>query len=115
MRVDPDEVRRIADLARLGIDDVEVDRLTDEMNRILEYANRLRGVEVEPEAPEMSDPHDAGVSIGGGTRSIEVERPDALSDGIASFAPQEADGFFVVPPLPGVSEDRKRGQPEVGG
>ncbi len=113
MRVDRDEVRRIADLARLGIDDVEVDRLTDEMNRILEYANRLRGVEGEPEAPEMNDPHDAGVS--GGTRSIEVERPDALSDGIASFAPQEADGFFLVPPLPGVSEDRKRGQPEVGG
>ena len=115
MTVDRREVRRIADLARLGIDSDEVDRVTDEMNRILEHANRLRGLVGEPEAARVTNrPHDDGERSGSGTRDVDAERPDSLSEGIASFAPQQVDGFFVVPPPPGVGGDRRRGESEVG-
>ncbi len=104
MSVDRSEILRIAKLAQLRFDDDEADRLTEEMNGILEYAARLR---------ELRDDSAEGAleTSSSGTRSQDAEVPDVLAGDLRSFAPREVDGFFVVPPPPGlgsvvpVSED----------
>jgi len=96
--VDRSEVQRIASLARLRFDETEADRLADEMNDILEHAARLRELRDDP-IEQVSQ------TSASGTRPHEAEEPDLLSEDLASFAPREADGFFVVPPLPGLSPD----------
>ena len=42
MSVDRDEVERVALLARLDLGDDEVGRLTEDLNRVLQQAERLR-------------------------------------------------------------------------
>ena len=105
MSVDRDEVDRIARLARLDLEDDEADRLTDDMNRILEYAERLRTAGLE-NAPSAERPADKPTGISGmeGARG-ETGEPDALDRGPSAFAPAFADGFFVVPPPPGVTAE----------
>ena len=64
MSVSRDDVRRIADLARLRIEDDDLDQLTSEMNAILEHVDTLRSVDtrgaagVAPSdgAPDRADP-----------------------------------------------------------
>lgn len=114
MSVDIAHVRGIASLARLRMDDEELERLTDELNSILEYVEELKSLDVEAggELPDDADPgsavtdshHVPGASVGS-TRGAGAETPDPLSGGIESVAPDAREGFFVVPPLPGLGED----------
>lgn len=124
MSVGRDEVARIAALARLRLDPAEVDRLTRDMNRILEHATRLRkvahtGRDVSPTtgspAPAPGADADASTSTSspGGTRGADGDVPDELATKPEAFAPHMVDGFFVVPPPPGVVPTRATG--EVGG
>lgn len=97
MSVSRDEVRRIADLARLRIEDDELDRLTSEMNDILEHVDALRAL----------DAHDPDVVPTPDARSVNAEptapqEPEPLDFGPDAFAPEFKDGFFLVPPPPGV-------------
>ncbi|MDA0328957.1 MAG: aspartyl/glutamyl-tRNA amidotransferase subunit C [Gemmatimonadetes bacterium] len=98
MSVDRDEVARIAALARLRLQDGEAERLTDEMNRILAHAVRLRGL--PPVGSQAIPP--AGHATDNGTRAAEAEEADPLSAGIEDFAPRSEGGFLVVPPPSGV-------------
>lgn len=119
MSVDRDEVRRVAELAKLSLDHDEADRLTGEMNRILEYAERFRPL---GSGPDKSGSDDGGARVEGGTpvqggalgedgRSTDTagldrlsgpDAPDALARGPETFAPEMEGGFFTVPPPPGV-------------
>lgn len=97
MSVDRAEVERIAALAHLRLDHGEAERLTAELNRILEHVAVLRGLGADPAPPPPAE--------GSPTRSAGDEPPDALALPPASFAPRWVDGFFVVPPPPGVHAD----------
>ena len=44
-RISPDEVREIAALARLRLDDAEIDRLTHELDGILGYIETVKGLD----------------------------------------------------------------------
>lgn len=107
--VDRDEVERIAELAKLHLEDDEVDRLTEEMNRILEHAARLRGLAADATdanadtAPTRTS--GTGPNRTGGTGPVGVEEPDELLRPPGSFAPDMREGFFVVPPPPGVMHE----------
>jgi Asp-tRNA(Asn)/Glu-tRNA(Gln) amidotransferase C subunit len=105
------EVDRIAELALLRLQEGEAERLTREMNRILEHADRLRSV-----AGDLDARPGDGASEGGevGTDSLEVltgvrvraaEEPDPLGCGPSDFAPRFKDGFFLVPPPRGVQAE----------
>lgn len=98
MSVDREEVERIGRLAKLRLTDDEAERLTDEMNRILEHAERLRGLE----EADVAGPTDPGGPRPSGTRSAAAESPDPLHRSPSAFAPDVRQGFFVVPPPPGV-------------
>ena len=99
MSVDRAEVERIAALARLRLEEAEVDSLTEEMNQILEHARRLRGLETGGE-PSVVSPSGSGPA---GTRTEEAEAPDRLYRPLTDFAPRMEGGFFLVPPPPGVT------------
>ncbi|HET9476265.1 MAG TPA: Asp-tRNA(Asn)/Glu-tRNA(Gln) amidotransferase subunit GatC [Dehalococcoidia bacterium] len=51
MSLTPEQVRHIARLARLGIDDSEVERFAGQLSEILDYFERLRQVDTEDVAP----------------------------------------------------------------
>ena len=123
MSVDRREVERIARLARLSLDDSEAERLALELSRILAHATRLG--ELTPRPPdggqiERGDGSEAtaendgdGPSAFAGTRDSGAERPERLAAPPESFAPKMSEGFFVVPPPPGVTAlDAGRSDPD---
>ena len=84
--VDPEEVRHVADLARVDLADEEVAEFTEQFADILDYFEALDEVpEVESE-PEL----------------VNVMRPDEVHDGLTQEealqnAPETEDGFFKGP------------------
>ena len=96
-RISEGEVRRIADLARLELDEAEIRRLAGELGDLLERLERLRELPAAPREPDGEEP------------ALRL-RPDAppsepLARGPESFAPEWRDGFFVLPRLEGVGEE----------
>ena len=104
MTVDAREVERIAGLARLGFEDEEIERLTLELNRILEHVEALRALGAAQPAGERVAPLGTVADVAS-TRPTESGAPDVLHSGPAAIAPSWADGFFVVPPPPGVQHE----------
>jgi len=103
MSVERDEVTRIAELARLRLDSDEADRLTTELNGILEHMKILRGL------PGVGPEERAGPGALRSTRASEEGEPDVLRTRPGDFAPIWASGFFVVPPPPGVHREEDDG------
>lgn len=91
MAVDKDTVRRVAHLARIGIEDAELGPLTGELNAILAWVEELGAVDTSRTEPMTSVEADAAPS-----------RPDQVTDGgrsedILKNAPERIDSFFAVP------------------
>ncbi len=98
MSVERDQAERIAALARLRFEGDELRRLTEELNHILDHVAVLKEL--------GRSPTDAGHEAweGESTRRAGAEVPDTLDAGLESLAPDWRDGFFIVPPPPGVHE-----------
>lgn len=91
MSVDAMTVRRIAHLARIAIDDDEVEHLKGELNAILTFVEQLAEVDVAAIEPMTSV-----------TPTILKKRVDEVTDGemesaVVQNAPARDDHFFVVP------------------
>ena len=93
MAVTERDVRHIADLARLGVDDARVASLVAELNGILGHMDVLNRVDTEGVSCA------AGVSSGGMPLRVDAGPPYALATPREQFAPQMRDGFLVVPRL----------------
>ncbi len=91
MSVTPDDVRHVARLARLGIDDTRIPALVDELNGILAHMDVLQQVDV---AGVPLTPPDQAMPL-----RDDALPPDALQRDSAAFAPRARDGFFLVPRL----------------
>jgi aspartyl-tRNA(Asn)/glutamyl-tRNA(Gln) amidotransferase subunit C len=84
--VDHDEVEHVASLARVDLDEAEVERFASQFDDILSYFEALDEVpEVEPEA-ELDN----------------VFRPDEVREGLSqeealANAPETEDGYFKGP------------------
>jgi aspartyl-tRNA(Asn)/glutamyl-tRNA(Gln) amidotransferase subunit C len=91
MSVDPDTVRRIAQLARIAVAEDEIEHLRGELNAILAFVEQLSEVDVEGVEPMTS------------VIPMEMKRrPDIVTDGgipdaILKNAPAAEEHFFVVP------------------
>lgn len=99
MKIGPEEVRHVARLAELAVDDVEVGRLAGELGRIVAFVERLQ---------EMDAASVEGEATVGPERLVlreDVVRPIPMDRGPADFAPAFEDGFFVVPKLGGLAEE----------
>ncbi len=92
MNIDREEARRIAELARLDLDDDALVRMAAEMTKILTYIDQLREVDVEgfeehtAEATPLRD---------------DEPRPSLDRSSAERNAPQWTGGFFVVPKVIG--------------
>jgi aspartyl-tRNA(Asn)/glutamyl-tRNA(Gln) amidotransferase subunit C len=88
-----DDVRHIAALARLGIDDDQrAEALVAELNTILAHMDVLSQVDTSRVEAEM--PVAAGLPL-----RPDVGPPIPLERAREQFAPMMRDGFFVVPRL----------------
>ncbi|MFH1091287.1 MAG: Asp-tRNA(Asn)/Glu-tRNA(Gln) amidotransferase subunit GatC [Pseudomonadota bacterium] len=91
MKITRQEVEHVAQLARLKVGPEEITRLTGQLNRILDYVDKLNeldtsGLEPMAHALSLATPFRDDVV----RESIDPEK--ALGN-----APQRQDSFFVVP------------------
>ena len=104
MSVGQKHAERIAILARLHFGAEEIERLTEELNHILQLVEALRILEDGP-AVVHSEEGAPQAWQRGSTRGSEAEVPDTLDQGLNKVSPDWAEGFFVVPPQPGLHKD----------
>lgn len=93
MAVTIDDVRHIADLARLGLDPERARKLVAELNAILGHMEALSKVDTAGVEPT------AGVGASGTPLRTDAGAPPRLARSPQAFAPAMRDGFFVVPRL----------------
>ncbi|MGD0107761.1 MAG: Asp-tRNA(Asn)/Glu-tRNA(Gln) amidotransferase subunit GatC [Rhodopila sp.] len=91
MSLDHATVRRIATLARLRVEDHEIEPLCQELNGILGWIEQLNEVDVSGVAP-----------LTGATHTTLPMRADVVTDGgypdaVLSNAPERIGDFYVVP------------------
>lgn len=91
MSVDTETVRRVARLARIAVDEHELEPLAGELNTILGWVEQLNEVDVDGVEPMTSV-----------TPMALKQRVDAVTDGdrqadILVNAPDARVGFFAVP------------------
>jgi aspartyl-tRNA(Asn)/glutamyl-tRNA(Gln) amidotransferase subunit C len=92
MSLDPATVRRIARLARIRLDDAQVQRMGAELNSILGWIEQLNEVNVEGVTPMAGGSHGVAPRL----------RADAVTDGgiaeaLLANAPEREGAFFTVP------------------
>jgi len=91
MSVDTATVHRIAHLARIAVEESEVEKMRTEINAILAFVEQLSEVDVEGVEPMTSV-----------TPMVMKKRTDEVTDGgipdvIVANAPATEDHFFLVP------------------
>jgi len=91
MSIDESEVRRIAELARLGIDEADLGRYADELSRILDFVRQLDAADTDGVAP-MAHPLDVHQRL----RPDQVTESDRR-DEFLSQAPEAGAGLYLVP------------------
>jgi aspartyl-tRNA(Asn)/glutamyl-tRNA(Gln) amidotransferase subunit C len=91
MSIGRDQVLHVAKLAELAVESGEVERLVDQMNRIVDYVAQLDQVATEP-GTEAFLPGPSAVSL-----RDDVEGAVPLARPPADQAPEFRDGFFLVP------------------
>jgi aspartyl-tRNA(Asn)/glutamyl-tRNA(Gln) amidotransferase subunit C len=91
MSIGRDEVLHVARLAELAVKDEDLNRLVDQLNRIVDYVAQLDQVPGDAAAdPFLPGPPQVALreDVPG---SVPLARPPS------AFAPEFADGFFLVP------------------
>lgn len=91
MSVDIDTVRRVAKLARIAVEERELEPLVGELNGILDWVEQLGEVDIEGVEPMTSV-----------TPMALPLREDGVTDGnrqadVLANAPDTREGFFAVP------------------
>ncbi len=95
MKLTEKDVRYVATLANLNLNDQEVDRMLHDLDGILAQMDTLAGIDtegVEPMAQVL-----AGGGAGGNALREDVERPTLDNEAALANAPICADGYFKVP------------------
>ncbi|MBA4367731.1 MAG: Asp-tRNA(Asn)/Glu-tRNA(Gln) amidotransferase GatCAB subunit C [Desulfobacterium sp.] len=95
MKITKNEIIHVANLARLEIDEASLDKVTEQIGRILEYVDTLNQVDTK--------------NIQGTSHAITLTnafREDIIKDHLTnnqalSNAPEKENGAFVVPKIVG--------------
>lgn len=91
MALSPDEVRYVAALARLALDDDEVERLAPQLSRILGYAEQV-GEVTAADVPPTAHPYPLRNVL-----RADESRPPLDRDELLAGAPEVEDHRFAVP------------------
>lgn len=93
MAVTRDDVRHIAELARLSVSEADAGSLMTQLNDILSHMEVLSAVDTAGVTPV------SGVGSGGTPLRQDAGNSVPLQTPLNSFAPEMRDGFFLVPRL----------------
>ena len=94
MKLTEKEVRDVADLANLRLDDAEVGRMTRDLDEILTHIDKLNELDtsnVEPMAQVLFEAEETA------TLRPDVEQPPLGTDTALANAPASGSGYFKVP------------------
>jgi aspartyl-tRNA(Asn)/glutamyl-tRNA(Gln) amidotransferase subunit C len=91
MSLSPEEVRRVARLARLDISPEEAERTRDQLNGILQFIEQLQAVDTSGVAP-MAHAMDVVQRL----RPDRVTETDRRAD-FQAVAPETEAGLYLVP------------------
>jgi aspartyl-tRNA(Asn)/glutamyl-tRNA(Gln) amidotransferase subunit C len=91
MKISRDEVKHIAHLSRLKLNETEIDLYTLQMNSILEYVARLQDIDTRDIVPTTH-----AVQLYNVLRDDEV-KVSLPQNHVLANAPEAEDGFFQVP------------------
>lgn len=91
MALDKNEVAKIAQLARLHVNDSEAEEVANRISDILELINRMQAIDTENIEP-LSHPLDAVQRL----RADEVTESDRR-DELQTIAPASEAGLYLVP------------------
>lgn len=91
MSLKSEDVRRIASLARLHIDEQEVNQYAADLSNILDLVEQMNQVDTSGIEP-LSNPHDATQRL----REDEVTEPNQR-DAFQAIAPDVEAGLYRVP------------------
>lgn len=95
MKISREEIRHVADLARLDLDEVALDMFVEQIDKILGYVASLESVDTSGVVP-MSH----AISLKNAFRSDEPGRHLDNADALAN-APEKDDRSFLVPRVVG--------------
>jgi len=93
MKITKDEVLHVANLARLDIDDADVERFAGQVGTILDYVDTLKKVDTTG-VPATSH----AITLTNAFREDEVKGQLDSEDALAN-APEKENGAFVVPKI----------------
>jgi aspartyl-tRNA(Asn)/glutamyl-tRNA(Gln) amidotransferase subunit C len=93
MKIARQEVEHVAVLARLALDESELDQLTGQMNSILEYVDKLDELDTEGIIPTAH-----AVPVENAFRE-DIVRPSIGNDRALKNAPDVANNCFRVPKI----------------
>src|SRR5690349_17065621 len=90
-RIRPEEVRELATLARLALDETEIARMTQDLDAILGYVDALKELDTAATEPMThAVPFDCPLRP-------DVEQPSLPVDEALANAPRREQGYFQVP------------------
>jgi aspartyl-tRNA(Asn)/glutamyl-tRNA(Gln) amidotransferase subunit C len=93
MSITRDEVRRIAELARLEIPEDRIERMAAELSAVLDFAGTLQRLDLEGCEPTLFAP--AGTPL----REDAIDGRTLTPAAALAAAPEAEHGFFLVPPV----------------
>ena len=94
MKISHEEVRHVAQLARLNLDDATVEKYAEQIGQILEYIDKLNEIDTNGKKPASA------VQIVNAFREDEVE-PSLPIEKVLANAPQASANEFIVPKVVG--------------
>jgi len=95
MSLTPDQLQRIALLARIAVSPEEAGGVTDRLNQVLGLIDQLQAVDTSGIEP-MSHALDAQLAVQQRLRSDAVTEPDRRDD-YQAVAPAVEGGLYLVP------------------
>jgi len=91
MRIKAEEIKYVANLARINLSEKETTLFSEQLNNILRYIEKLNQLDTKNVEP-MSHALDMSNVFRQDAIKKSLDREDALKN-----APSSKDGFFVVP------------------
>jgi aspartyl-tRNA(Asn)/glutamyl-tRNA(Gln) amidotransferase subunit C len=95
MSLTPDQVRRIAALARIELDPAEEQGVAERLNRVLGLIDQIQKQDTSGTAP-MAHPLDGRLPVAQRLRPDEVSEPDKREE-FQAIAPAVEGGLYLVP------------------
>lgn len=94
-RISRDDVAHVADLARLDLDDAQIDHFTQHLASVLDHASEIENLDLDDVAP-MTNPRSLTNVMRDDTVGTTLDRGAVLDQ-----APDAEGGRFCVPPILG--------------